>query len=93
MTGLKTGLRVLIVAGGMLALAACTTAGPRYSIYADAAPPPSRAPYPTSPAYPTYPTAPAPSGEGVRGPSNPYNEPAPNATAPIGTIGPCAERL
>lgn len=86
MTGLKTGLRVLIVAGGMLALAACTTAGPRYSIYADAAPPPSRAPYPTSPAYPTYPTAPAPSGEGVRGPSNPYNEPAPNATAPVATI-------
>ncbi len=86
MNGLKTGLRVLIVAGGMLALAACTTAGPRYSIYADAAPPPSRAPYPTSPAYPTYPTAPAPSGEGVRGPSNPYNEPAPNATAPVGTI-------
>lgn len=86
MTGLKTGLRVLIVAGGMLALAACTTAGPRYSIYADAAPPPSRAPYPTSPAYPTYPTAPAPSGEGVRGPSSPYNEPAPNATAPVGTI-------
>ena len=80
MTGLKTGLRVLIVAGGMLALAACTTAGPRYSIYADAAPPPSRAPYPT------YPTAPAPSGEGVRGPSNPYNEPAPNATAPVATI-------
>lgn len=86
MNGLKTGLRVLIVAGGMLALAACTTAGPRYSIYADAAPPPSRAPYPTSPTYPTYPTAPAPSGEGVRGPSNPYNEPAPNATAPVGTI-------
>lgn len=86
MTGLKTGLRVLIVAGGMLALAACTTAGPRYSIYADAAPPPSRAPYPTSPAYPTYPTAPAPSGEGVRGPSNPYSEPAPNATAPVATI-------
>jgi murein DD-endopeptidase MepM/ murein hydrolase activator NlpD len=86
MTGLKTGLRVLIVAGGMLALAACTTAGPRYSIYADAAPPPSRAPYPTSPAYPTYPSAPAPSGEGVRGASNPYNEPAPNATAPVGTI-------
>jgi len=86
MTGLKTGLRVLIVAGGMLALAACTTAGPRYSIYADAAPPPSRAPYPTSPAYPTYPTAPAPSGEGVRGPSNPYNEPAPYATAPVATI-------
>jgi murein DD-endopeptidase MepM/ murein hydrolase activator NlpD len=86
MTGLKTGLRVLIVAGGMLALGACTTAGPRYSIYADAAPPPSRAPYPTNPAYPTYPTAPAPSGEGVRGPSNPYNEPAPNATAPVGTI-------
>ncbi|MFA4951018.1 peptidoglycan DD-metalloendopeptidase family protein [Brevundimonas sp.] len=86
MTGLKTGLRVLIVAGGMLALAACTTAGPRYSIYADAAPPPSRAPYPTSPAYPTYPTAPAPSGEGVRGPSNPYNDPAPNATAPVATI-------
>lgn len=86
MTGLKTGLRALIVAGGMLALAACTTAGPRYSIYADAAPPPSRAPYPTSQAYPTNPTAPAPSGEGVRGPSDPYNEPAPNATAPVGTI-------
>lgn len=86
MTVGKTGLRALIVAGGMLALAACSSAGPRYSIYADAAPPPSRTPYPTSPAYPTYPTAPVPSGEGVRGPSNPYNEPAPNATAPVGTI-------
>ncbi len=86
MTVGKTGLRALIVAGGMLALAACSSAGPRYSIYADAAPPPSRTPYPTSSAYPTYPTAPVPSGEGVRGPSNPYNEPAPNATAPVGTI-------
>lgn len=86
MNGFKTGLRALIVAGGMLALAACSSTGPRYSIYADAAPPPSRTPYATSPTYPTYPTAPAPSGEGVRGPSNPYNEPAPNATAPIGTI-------
>lgn len=87
MNRLKTGLRALIVAGGMLALAACTTAGPRYSIYADAAPPPSRAPYPATPAYPTHPTAPAPSGEGVRGPTNPYNEAAPpNAMAPVGSI-------
>lgn len=86
MGGIKTGLRVLAVAGGMLALAACSSAGPRYSIYADGAPPPSRTP--AAPAYPNtaYPNTPAPSGDGVRGPTNPSNEAAPPSRAPIEII-------
>src|SRR5690606_31125509 len=81
MDGLKTGLRVLAVTGGMLALAACSSAGPRYSIYADAAPPPSR-----TPAAPVYSTTPAPSGDGVRGPTNPANEAPPPSRAPVEII-------
>ncbi|WP_156459535.1 peptidoglycan DD-metalloendopeptidase family protein [Brevundimonas sp. Root1279] len=64
------------------AAAACSSypSEPRYSIYADAAPAPMRAP--------TYPTtaAPAPTGEGVRGATNPANEaPLPSA-APVASI-------
>src|SRR5690606_24930962 len=86
MDGLKTGLRVLAVAGGMLALAACSSAGPRYSISPVAAPP--RARTPAAPAYPNtaYPNTPAPSGDGVRSPTNPANEAPPPSRAPVEII-------
>ena len=80
---IRFGIRVLAVLGGVMALGACASlpAEPRYSIYADGstpAPMPSRAP--------AYPTAPIPSGEGVRGPTNPMNEAPPPRTAPVEAI-------
>ena len=77
---IRYAIRVLAAAGLAATLAACASypEAPRYPIYADSAPPPSRAP--------AYPTAPAPSGEGVRGPTNPANEAPPPRTAPIAEI-------
>ncbi|RZJ01918.1 MAG: M23 family metallopeptidase [Brevundimonas sp.] len=72
---MATGLRALAVLGAMGLLAACATE-PRYSIYADAAPQPNA----YSPPAPTY--GPTPSGEGVRGPTNPANESPPPTAAP-----------
>ena len=82
MIGIRTGLRALVVLGVVSLAAACASypAEPRYSIYADPAP------APRAPAYPVTAAAPAPSGEGVRGPTNPAYEAPPPATAPVGVI-------
>lgn len=78
----KVGVRVLGIAGLASLMAACSSypSEPRYSIYADAAPAPARVP-----AYPTT-AAPAPTGEGVRGATNPANEAPLPATAPVASI-------
>ncbi|MDZ4114230.1 MAG: M23 family metallopeptidase [Brevundimonas sp.] len=77
---IRFAIRVLAVAGLAATLAACASypAEPRYPIRADAPPPPSRAP--------AWPAAPVPSGEGVRGATNPANEAPPPRTAPVGSI-------
>ncbi len=79
MIGLRTGLKALAVLGAMSLTAACASypAEPRYPIYVDG-PPPAR--------QPAYPAPPAPSGEGVRGATNPAWEAPPPATAPVGEI-------
>ncbi|MDY6924880.1 MAG: M23 family metallopeptidase [Pseudomonadota bacterium] len=81
MIGLRTGLKALAVLGAMSLTAACASypAEPRYPIHVDG-PPPAR-----QPAYPVTAT-PAPSGEGVRGATNPAYEAPPPATAPVGEI-------
>jgi murein DD-endopeptidase MepM/ murein hydrolase activator NlpD len=77
------GLKALAVLGAMVSLAACASypREPRYSIYADG---------PAGPAgpaaAPTYPPPTAPSGEGVRGATNPATEAPPPATAPVERI-------
>ena len=78
------GVRILTVLGAMSLLAACSSypSEPRYSIYADQPNGPERAP----PAGPVYPTRPMPSGEGVRGPTNPANEAPPPSGAPVAVI-------
>lgn len=80
---IRSGIRVLAALGGVMTLAACASypAEPRYSIYADGATPaPVRAPVaPLS-------TAPIPSGEGVRGATDPANEVPPPRTAPVEAI-------
>ena len=84
MQGSGRGLNALGVLVGMLTLAACDSypSEPRYSIHADGASA-RHAAYPTNPAYPT---TPVPTGEGVRGPTNPSTEsPLPRA-APVATI-------
>lgn len=83
MMRMTTGLKALIVIGAMSLTTACAyPREPRYSIYADAAPQPT---YPTAAAPATY--APAPSGEGVRGPTNPATEsPLPAAVSPVEQI-------
>lgn len=83
---IRFGIRVLAVLGGVMTLAACASypAEPRYSIHADgSAPAPSRAPAST---IPPLSTAPLPSGEGVRGPTNPADEAPPPRTAPVEAI-------
>ncbi|HWQ86145.1 peptidoglycan DD-metalloendopeptidase family protein [Brevundimonas sp.] len=83
---IRFGIRVLAVLGGMMTLAACASypAEPRYSIHADgSAPPPSRAPAST---IPPLSTVPAPSGEGVRGATNPADEVPPPRPAPVEAI-------
>ncbi|RZJ88494.1 MAG: LysM peptidoglycan-binding domain-containing protein, partial [Brevundimonas sp.] len=68
----------------MSLLAACSSypAEPRYSIYADQPNGPERAP----PAGPVYPTRPSPTGEGVRGATDPANEAPPPRGAPVEAI-------
>ncbi|MBW8303603.1 MAG: peptidoglycan DD-metalloendopeptidase family protein [Brevundimonas sp.] len=80
MIGIRTGLKALAVLGAMSLTAACASypSEPRYPIYVDG-PPPAR-----QPAYPV--TAAAPSGEGVRGATDPAREAPPPATAPVGEI-------
>lgn len=75
------GLRVLALLGAVSLLAACSSypAAPRYSVY------------PTSPggapsAAATYSNSPAPSGEGVRGATDPATEAPPPRGAPVATI-------
>ena len=77
---IRFAIRALAVLGAAATLAACASypEAPRYPIYADGAPPPSRAP--------AYPPAPIPSGEGVRGATNPANEAPPPRTAPVASI-------
>lgn len=80
MIGIRAGLKALAVLGAMSLTAACASypTEPRYSIHAEP-PPPVRAPA-------AYPTPPAPSGEGVRGPTNPASEAPPPAAAPVEAI-------
>ncbi|MGV8928645.1 MAG: peptidoglycan DD-metalloendopeptidase family protein [Brevundimonas sp.] len=77
---IRYAIRVLTVLGAAATLAACASypTEPRYAIHAADAPPPSRAP--------VYPGAPAPSGEGMRGATNPADEVPPPITAPVGSI-------
>lgn len=81
---IRFGLKALAVLGGVMTMAACASypAEPRYPIYVDGAAP-RGAPATRAPAYPT---APIPSGEGVRGPTNPAYESPPPRTAPVETI-------
>jgi len=78
---IRFAIRALTGLGLAAAMTACATypEGPRYPIYADGpTPAPSRAA--------DWPASPAPSGEGVRGPTNPANEVPPPRTAPVATI-------
>jgi murein DD-endopeptidase MepM/ murein hydrolase activator NlpD len=81
MIGIRAGLKALAVLGAMSLTAACASypSEPRYPIYADAAPA-------RTPVYPVRPATPAPSGEGVRGATNPAWEAPPPATAPVSEI-------
>lgn len=83
MIGIRAGLKALaaLAAVGLTAACASYPDEPRYSIFAEPPPPPTRAP-----AYPTRPTAPVPTGDAVRGPTNPASEAPPPATAPVGEI-------
>ena len=78
---IRYAIRALAALGAAATLAACASypEAPRYPIYAGGPPPPpSRAP--------AYPAAPIPSGEGVRGATNPADEAPPPMTAPVGSI-------
>ena len=81
MDRIRAGLKALAVLGATSLVAACASypAEPRYSIFAEPPPPPVRA-------YPATPATPAPSGEAVRGPTNPAFEAPPPATAPVADI-------
>ncbi len=81
MIGIRAGLKALAVLGAMSLTAACASypTEPRYSIHAEPPPPPVRS-------YPAPTAAPAPSGEGVRGATNPADEAPPPATAPVAEI-------
>src|SRR5690606_4532006 len=81
MNWMTAGRRAALALGALMTLAACSAYpdGPRYPIYADAASP-VRAPA-SSAARP-----PAPSGEGVRGPTDPATEAHPPSTAPVAVI-------
>jgi murein DD-endopeptidase MepM/ murein hydrolase activator NlpD len=78
------GFRILMALGAMSLLAACSSypAEPRYSIYADQ---PNGPPAPP-PSGPVYPTRPQPTGEGVRGPTDPAREAPPPRGAPVEAI-------
>ncbi len=84
MIGMRTALKALAVLGALSLTAACASypAEPRYSIYADQPNGPERA----APTGPVYPTTPVPSGDAVRGATNPAFESAPPSTAPVGEI-------
>lgn len=77
---IRFAIRALAVLGAAATLAACASypTEPRYAIHAGDAPPPSREP--------AYPATPIPSGEGVRGATNPANEAPPPRTAPVASI-------
>ena len=77
---IRFAIRALTVLGAVTSLAACASYpdAPRYAIHAADAPPPSRTP--------AYPTAPVPSGEGVRGATDPAREAPPPITAPVAEI-------
>lgn len=82
MNRIGAGLRALVVLGAVSLTAACAyPSEPRYSIFAEPAPAGGRAP-----AYPVTAAAPAPSGEGVRGATDPASEVPPPATAPTADI-------
>lgn len=80
------GLRILMALGAMSLMAACSSypTEPRYSIYAGQ-PNGAAAPQPRGPAYATTAT-PAPSGEGVRGATDPASEAPPPRGAPVEAI-------
>lgn len=75
------GLKAALALGAMWSLAACASlpSEPHYSIYADGPPPPSRA-------APVYPAAAQPTGEAVRGATDPAREAPPPRTAPVERI-------
>lgn len=77
---IRIAIRALAVLGTVTTLAACASYpdAPRYAIHAADAPPPSRGP--------AGPAAPIPSGEGVRGPTDPGREVPPPMTAPVAAI-------
>lgn len=77
---IRYAIRALAVLGAVTTLAACASYpdAPRYAIHAADAPPPSRVP--------AYPAAPVPSGEGVRGATDPAREAPPPITAPVAEI-------
>lgn len=79
----RYAIRILAVLGGMTALGACASlpTEPRYSIYVDGATAAPAAPRP-----PAYAPVPVPSGEGVRGPTDPMNEAPPPRGAPVEAI-------
>ena len=70
--------RMLAIVGAAAALAACASYpdAPRYPIYADGAPS----------GEPSRPAPPIPTGEGVRGATNPADEGPPPRTAPVADI-------
>ncbi|MDP1528367.1 MAG: peptidoglycan DD-metalloendopeptidase family protein [Rhodoferax sp.] len=74
-------IRILAVLGAAATLAACASypTEPRYPIHAgNAPPPPARAP--------AYPAAPVPTGEGVRGATDPAREAPLPSRAPVASI-------
>ena len=84
MNRMAGGVRILMVLGAMSLLAACSSypSEPRYSIYADQ----PNGPAPTAPTGPAYPTRPVPTGEGVRGATDPAREAPPPRGAPVASI-------
>jgi murein DD-endopeptidase MepM/ murein hydrolase activator NlpD len=81
---IRFGMKVLAVLGAVTTLAACASypAEPRYSTRAEnAAPAPPRTPAASAPAF-----RPVPTGEGVRGATNPADEAPPPRTAPVAAI-------
>lgn len=79
----KAAMRAGVVLVGLIGLAACSTFpdAPRYSTRAEPA-----APYSAATVAPPVISSPPPSGEGVRGATDPAREVAPPATAPTAEI-------
>ena len=77
---IRFAIRGLAVLAAVTTLAACASYpdAPRYAIHAGEAPPPSRGP--------ARPAVPIPTGEGVRGPTDPDREVPPPMTAPVAEI-------